>query len=126
MEVFAPFVKECEEYNTPGCLMYQNPIVQPLLRHAHERGIHRPFVEKVLEAMGAPLNAMEATGGEALSDREMEVLRVMAEGLGNKEIGARLFVSEATVKTHVQRILRKLDAATRTQAVTRARELMLI
>jgi DNA-binding NarL/FixJ family response regulator len=50
----------------------------------------------------------------------------MEEGLGNKEIAARLFVSEATVKTHVQRILRKLDVATRTQAVTRARELMLI
>lgn len=63
---------------------------------------------------------------EALSEREMGVLRVMAEGLGNREIGERLFVSEATVKTHVQRILRKLDAASRTQAVARARELMLI
>jgi ATP/maltotriose-dependent transcriptional regulator MalT len=126
MEVFAPYIKECEEYNTAGCLMYLNPVVQPLLRHAHERNIQRPFVEKVLEAMGAPLNAMESTGGDALSDREMEVLRVMAEGLGNKEIGTRLFVSEATVKTHVQRILRKLDASTRTHAVAKARELMLI
>jgi ATP/maltotriose-dependent transcriptional regulator MalT len=126
MEVFVPFLKECEDYNQPGCLMFQNPIVQPLLRHAHERGFQRPFVERVLDAMGASLNAMEATGGEALSDREMDVLRVMAEGLGNREIGARLFVSEATVKTHVQRILRKLDAGTRTQAVAKARELMLI
>ncbi len=50
----------------------------------------------------------------------------MAESLGNREIGERLFVSEATVKTHVQRILRKLDAASRTQAVAKARELMLI
>jgi LuxR family transcriptional regulator, maltose regulon positive regulatory protein len=126
MEVFLPYLRECEEQNVPGCLLYHNPIVQPLLRHAHERGVQRPFVEKILDALGSPLNVMESTGGEALSDREMEVLRVMAEGLGNREIGERLFVSEATVKTHVQRILRKLDAASRTQAVTRARELMLI
>jgi DNA-binding NarL/FixJ family response regulator len=50
---------------------------------------------------------------------------VRAEGLGNREIAARLFVSEATVKTHVQRIMRKLDATSRTQAVARGRELML-
>jgi DNA-binding NarL/FixJ family response regulator len=68
---------------------------------------------------------VEASGGEALSERELEVLRVMAEGLGNREIAARLFVSEATVKTHVQRIMRKLDATSRTQAVARGRVLML-
>jgi DNA-binding CsgD family transcriptional regulator len=126
MEVFTPYLKESEHYNIPGQVMRENPIVQPLLRHAHERNIQRPFVEKVLEAMGSPLNALETVGGAALSEREMEVLRVLAEGLGNREIGERLFVSEATVKTHVQRILRKLDAGSRAQAVTRARELMLI
>jgi DNA-binding CsgD family transcriptional regulator len=126
MEVFTPYFAESEQWNLAGRVMHHNPYIQPLLRCAHERNIQRPFAEKILEMLGAPLNAMEAAGGEALSEREMEVLRVMAEGLGNKEIGARLFVSEATVKTHVQRILRKLDAATRTQAVTRARELMLI
>jgi DNA-binding NarL/FixJ family response regulator len=72
------------------------------------------------------LNAVKASAGEALSERELEVLRVMAEGLGNREIAARLFVSEATVKTHVQHIMRKLDATSRTHAVVRARELMLL
>jgi DNA-binding NarL/FixJ family response regulator len=66
------------------------------------------------------------TGREALSDRELEALRVLAEGLANKEIAARLFVSEGTIKSHVQRIMRKLDADTRTHAVARARELILI
>jgi DNA-binding NarL/FixJ family response regulator len=46
--------------------------------------------------------------------------------LGNRDIAERLFVSEATVKTHVQRILRKLDADSRTHAVSRAHELMLL
>lgn len=49
-------------------------------------------------------------GGEALSGREMEALRVSAQWLANRDIAERLFVSEATVKTHVQRLLRKLDA----------------
>jgi FixJ family two-component response regulator len=44
--------------------------------------------------------------------------------LANRDIAQRLFVSEATVKTHVQRIMRKLDGKTRTPAVARARELM--
>jgi ATP/maltotriose-dependent transcriptional regulator MalT len=126
MEVLAPYLAWCAEENLPGRMMHENPLIQPLLRQALEHKIQRPFVERVLEMLGAPLTAAAAAGGEALSDREMDVLRVMAEGLGNREIGERLFVSEATVKTHVQRILRKLDAASRTQAVTRARELMLI
>jgi ATP/maltotriose-dependent transcriptional regulator MalT len=126
MEVFAPYLEDSAHWDVAGQLMRENPIVQPLLRHAHERNLHKAFAARVLELMGAPLDPLEASGGEALSDRELEVLRVMAEGLGNREIGERLFVSEATVKTHVQRIMRKLDAASRTQAVARARERMLI
>ena len=56
----------------------------------------------------------------ALTARELEVLRPMADGLGNKEIADALSISEGTVKTHVNAILRKLDAADRTQAVTTA------
>ena len=106
--------------------MRENPHVVPLLRVAHERKQYQTFARIVLEALHVRLDAVEATGGEALSERELEVLRVMAEGLGNREIGERLFVSEATVKTHVQRILRKLDSTSRTRAVARARELMIL
>jgi ATP/maltotriose-dependent transcriptional regulator MalT len=126
MDLFVPHMAVMERLDLPGQLMRESPMILPLLRHAHEKNLHRTFAERVLMMLGAPLNLVEAGGGEALSDREMEVLRVMAEGVGNREIGERLFVSEATVKTHVQRILRKLDAATRTQAVARARELMLL
>jgi NarL family two-component system response regulator YdfI len=54
---------------------------------------------------------------EALTPREIEVLRLLAEGLGNKEIASRLSVSEHTVKFHVASIMGKLGAASRTEAV---------
>ena len=52
-----------------------------------------------------------------ISAREYEVLQLIAEGLSNKEIGERLFISESTTKTHVSNILLKLNAKRRTQAV---------
>ena len=57
--------------------------------------------------------------GEPLTAREIDVLSLLAEGAGNKEIAARLHISEHTVKFHVSSILAKLGAATRTEAVTR-------
>lgn len=55
-----------------------------------------------------------------LSEREMEVLQLMAKGMSNKEIGKELWIGETTVKTHVSHILRKLDQSDRTQAVLQA------
>jgi DNA-binding NarL/FixJ family response regulator len=56
---------------------------------------------------------------ENLTPREMETLEMLAEGLSNKQIAARLSISEHTAKFHVNSILGKLDAATRTEAVMR-------
>lgn len=62
----------------------------------------------------------ERVSGEALSAREIEVLQRIAAGKSNKEIGAELFISEGTVKTHVKSIFSKLDVVSRTEAVATA------
>ena len=62
----------------------------------------------------------------SLTEREVDVLRLMARGLGNQAIGEKLFVSEATVKTHVAHILDKLHVDNRVQAVVAAYESRLV
>jgi DNA-binding NarL/FixJ family response regulator len=68
------------------------------------------------------LGRMRAPAEEALSPRELEILQAVARGLSNKEIGRQLYVSEATVKTHLLRIFGKLGVDDRTAAVTVALE----
>jgi DNA-binding NarL/FixJ family response regulator len=62
----------------------------------------------------------ERVSGEALSEREIEVLRRIAAGRSNKEIGSELFISEGTVKSHVKSIFAKLNVISRTEAVATA------
>ncbi len=62
----------------------------------------------------------------SLSERELEVLRKIAQGLSNQEIADQLFISLHTVKTHARKINVKLAAKSRTQAIHRAKELQLI
>jgi DNA-binding NarL/FixJ family response regulator len=61
-----------------------------------------------------------------LSDRELEVLRLLAGGASNREIAGRLYLAEGTVKNHVTNVLAKLGARDRTQAALRARALGLV
>jgi two-component system, NarL family, response regulator YdfI len=78
--------------------------------------IHSDEVESLLPAQSMQESA--ETLPEPLTPREIEVLRALAEGLVNKEIAARLGISEHTIKFHVGSILSKLGAGTRTEAVT--------
>ena len=61
-----------------------------------------------------------------ITKREYEVLGLIAEGLSNKEIADKLFVSNSTIKTHTSNLFLKLDASRRTQALQRAKELRII
>ena len=65
-------------------------------------------------------------GGDALTQREREILQLLADGMSNADVAQRLFISQETVKSHVRHILVKLEADTRTQAVAIAlREAMI-
>jgi DNA-binding NarL/FixJ family response regulator len=77
---------------------------------------------RLIEAQVRPQPSIDTDAVRALTDREREVLVLMARGLDNNQIGGELHVSEATVRTHVGHVLSKLDARSRVQAVVVAYE----
>ncbi len=80
--------------------------------------LHPETINLLLAGPQAAAPASIASTPQHLTPREIEVLGMMAEGLGNKEIAWRLGISEHTVKFHIGSIFTKLDAASRTEAVT--------
>jgi LuxR family maltose regulon positive regulatory protein len=85
------------------------------------------YIKKILRAFQQALSEPKVAGvDESLSDREIEVLKLIAAGLTNQEIGERLFISLNTVRTHTKNINSKLDVHSRTQAIARAKKLGLI
>jgi LuxR family maltose regulon positive regulatory protein len=84
------------------------------------------YAETLREAFGKPAQTPAVPGIEPLSQREREVLTLIAEGFSNAEISERLFIALDTVKGHNRKIFDKLQARRRTDAVARARELGLL
>ena len=80
------------------------------------------LIESYVERKAVPRRVEALRKVEGLSDREREVLVLLGSGESNAELARRLFVSEATVKTYVSRLLTKLDIANRTQAAILAHE----
>jgi DNA-binding NarL/FixJ family response regulator len=72
---------------------------------------------------GSAPERSQRVGAEALTPRQLDVLALLAEGCPNKDIARRLGMADGTVRTHINAIFRSLDAANRTQAVMRARQL---
>jgi LuxR family maltose regulon positive regulatory protein len=100
-----------------------------LLYRAAERGIAADYVGRLLAAFATERQSFEAAAEaatapsplvEPLSDRELEVLVLIAEGLANREIAEQLYISLSTVKSHAANIYGKLGVHKRTEAVARA------
>jgi len=81
-----------------------------------EPSLHPTIARKVLQELSHPQQPKEPRTPEPLTERELEVLQLVAHGLSNQEIADRLTISEATVRTHVSNILGKLHLASRIQA----------
>jgi LuxR family maltose regulon positive regulatory protein len=98
-----------------------------LLRRAVTKGISPGYASRLLEAFGISAERPPAGSlSEPLSERELEVLRLVASGMSNAEISRTLFIALSTVKKHINNTYRKLGTNSRTRAVARARELNLL
>jgi len=82
--------------------------------HRGESSLHPAVARKLLQELSHP--PKQPPTPEPLTEREVEVLRLVAQGRSNQEIAEELVISEATARTHVSNILRKLHLASRTQA----------
>jgi LuxR family maltose regulon positive regulatory protein len=113
----------------------EGPPMAGLLHEAYFRGITRDYVHRLLAAFPidkpAQADSLKTKTSEfewvdPLSERELEVLQLIAEGLTNRAIADRLYLSLNTVKVHIRNIYGKLDIHSRTQAVSKARNLEIL
>ncbi len=102
--------------------------VSTLLRQARQQGLFPHTIDKLLAAFTAEIlhQGRADVLPELLSERELEVLRLVATGAANQEIADQLFIAVSTVKKHIGNILVKLDAPNRVQAIVRGRALGLL
>ncbi len=107
-----------------------------LLRRAASLGVAPAYVSKLLDALDAEAPMRRGPTGpasptaqpleEPLSEREREVLRLIAAGLSNRDIAQDLVLATGTVKKHINNIFNKLNVRSRTQAVSQAGEFNLL
>jgi LuxR family maltose regulon positive regulatory protein len=137
-------LREAVERAAPGgtlrLLADCGPGLVPLLRKLHAAGVAPRYIEKVLSAFddavavptaptaqpAATPMVRQTTAAEMLTNRQIDILILLAERLSDKEIAEQLVLEPVTVKKHVQRIYRRLGVANRRAAVAEARRLGLI
>jgi LuxR family maltose regulon positive regulatory protein len=91
-----------------------------------DHGSLRGYVEQLIAVIEKEMAAPNQTLAELLTERELEILRLIAVGYSNQDIAATLVLGVSTVKWHVSNLLGKLNTDRRDQAVRRARELGLL
>ena len=96
------------------------------IEKAYRGSISMQFFQKLYTEFESELNRTPEGLSEPLSERELEVLRLIAAGMTNKEIGEQLYLAVGTVKKHSYTIYQKLDVKNRLQAVQKSKELRLI
>jgi LuxR family maltose regulon positive regulatory protein len=121
------YLRKAIKLASPGeCVMVFGDMGEKMLKVLEASalsGDNDAFVEKILLNLK---NAQLHKTSIELSKREHEILLYLADKLSNKEIGAKLFIAEKTVKNHLNNIYRKLGASDRKEAVLKAREGMMI
>ncbi|WP_096186127.1 response regulator [Evansella halocellulosilytica] len=109
------------ELGAEGYVLKDSPTSQVIeavfVIHKGESYIHSIMTKKLIDYHQ---NKHTASTKAELTDREKEVLQILVEGLSNKEIAKRLYISETTVKIHVSKIFRKLNVKSRSQAIIHA------
>ncbi|GGP83941.1 DNA-binding response regulator [Saccharothrix coeruleofusca] len=98
-------------------------LVEAVRRVAAGDGVLAPSVtRRLMREFASAAPRARPANLDALTERELEVLRCLGEGLSNHQIGRRLHIGETTVKTHVSRVLAKLDLRSRVQAAILAQD----
>ena len=95
-------------------------LLKDVTREALMDSIRRVHVGETSVPLNVVTKLADRISGETLSERELEVLRLMAKGKSNKEIASALFISEGTVKSHGKSIFAKMNVNSRTEAVSEA------
>ncbi len=102
----------------------------PLLQQAIARNLHAGYATKLLQAIKIEIKTVPASVTpqllNPLTDRELDVLRLIAAGLSNQQIADELVIAHGTARQHINRIYGKLDVKSRTQAILKAQELDLV
>jgi DNA-binding NarL/FixJ family response regulator len=109
-------LSEALDVGARGFVLKEAPLYD-LVRAVERVAAGDAYVDPVLAGV---LVSAQTEKIPSLTQREREVLRLLADGLSNEEIGKRLFISPETVRTHVRKAMAKLEADTRTQAVAKA------
>jgi LuxR family maltose regulon positive regulatory protein len=133
LATFSAVLARCAADDTPGMIACQGAaLVAPLLHLAIKHNDRGALARHMLSLLSAPMSAADsqlisiAETGAKLTEREIEVLRLLATGATSRTIGAQLVISPHTVKRHVANLYAKLGASTRAEAALRAQALGLV